>query len=145
MTVLTREKMMTEKQKKIYVGIGVAGVVWLAMIILVVAHIVSAGDDFTLKDLENLRKQVENQAEGAEECVPDCLMQQSEIEKKLDMSNKGRCFDKCLISAGSEVCYEIECRYEKKIGRKMYSITVHYSTSGEVSGAESISWEEIDD
>lgn len=135
--------MMTEKQKWFFVTIGIAGVLWITIIIGVVAHFVAGNS--TLKDLEDLRQQVEKQAEGVEECVPDCLMQQSEIEKKLDMSNKGRCFDKCLISAGSEVCYEIECRYEKKIGRKMYSITVHYSTSGEVSGAESISWEEIDE
>ena len=117
----------------------------LVLLVLLASILPGYGKTFTLKDLENLRKQVENQAEGAEECVPDCLMQQSEIEKKLDMSNKGRCFDKCLISAGSEVCYESECRYDKKIGRKMYSITVRYSTLGEVSGAESISWEEIDE
>jgi hypothetical protein len=139
--------MMTEKQKKIFVAIGIAGVLWIAIIIGVVAHIVLAGDGFTREDLKNLRKQVEKQAEGVEECVPDCLMQQSEIEEKLDMSNKGKCFDECEVNmrAGTEVCYERVCRYDKKIGRKMYGITVHYDLAGEVSGAESMDWEEIDD
>ena len=49
------------------------------------------------------------------------------------------------MRAGTEVCYERVCRYDKKIGRKMYGITVHYDLAGEVSGAESMDWEEIDD
>lgn len=139
--------MMTEKQKKIYVVVGIAGFLWITIIIGVVAHIVLAGDGFTLKDLENLRKQVEKQAEGVEECVPDCLMQQSEIEEKLGMPNGGQCFDECKVNmrVGTEVCYERVCRYDKKIGRKMYGITVHYDIDGEVSGAESMDWEVIDD
>jgi hypothetical protein len=48
--------MMTEKQKKIFVAIGIAGVLWIAIIIGVVAHIVLAGDGFTREDLKNLRK-----------------------------------------------------------------------------------------
>ncbi len=140
---------MTKKQKWIFVAIGIAGVwggiIIIGVIIGVVAHFV-AGDS-TLKDLENLRQQVEKQAEGVEECVPDCLMQQSEIEEKLGMPNGGRCFDECSINihAGTEVCYERVCRYDKKIGRKMYGITVHYDIDGEVSGAESMEWEEIGD
>ena len=74
---------MTEKQK-IFMAIGIAGVLWIAIIIGVVAHFVA--DDFTLEDLKNLRKQVEKQAEGVEECVPDCLMQQSEIDYYLWVS-----------------------------------------------------------
>jgi hypothetical protein len=138
--------MMTEKQKKIFVAIGIAGVLWIAIIIGVVAHIVLAGDGFTREDLKNLRKQVEKQAEGVEECVPDCLMQQSEIEEKLGMPNGGQCFDECKVWIdGRESCYARKCRYDKKIGRKMYGITVYYDLAGEVSGAESMDWEEIDD
>ena len=135
--------MMTEKQKWIFVAIGIAGVLWIAIIIGVVAHFV-AGDS-TLKDLENLRQQVEKQAEGVEECVPDCLMQQSEIEENLGMPYGGQCFDECKVWIdGRESCYARECRYDKKSGRKVYSITVHYDIAGEVSGAESMDWEEID-
>ena len=166
--------MMTEKQKKIYVVVGIAGFLWITIIIGVVAHIVLAGDGFTLEDLKNLRnqvayekeeagkdtgdgftledlknlrKQVEKQAEGVEECVPDCLMQQSEIEEKLGMLNGGQCFDECEVNmrAGTEVCYERVCRYDKKIGRKMYAITVKYSSWEGQSGAESMDWEVIDD
>lgn len=141
--------MMTKKQKWIFVAIGIAGVwgviIIIGVIIGVIAHI--ATDDFTLEDLKNLRKQVKKQAEGVEECVPDCLMQQSEIEEKLGMPNGGQCFDECSINihAGTEVCYERVCRYDKKIGRKMYGITVHYDIAGEVSGAESFDWEVIND
>ena len=141
--------MMTKKQKWIFVAIGIAGVwggiIIIGVIIGVVAHFVAG--DFTLEDLKNLRNQVEKQAEGVEECVPECLMQQSEIEEKLGMPNGGQCFDECEVNmrAGTEVCYERVCRYDKKIGRKMYGITVHYDLSGEVSGAESMDWEVIDD
>ena len=136
--------MMTEKQKWFFVTIGIAGVLWITIIIGVVAHFVAGNS--TLKDLEDLRQQVEKQAEGVEECVPDCLMQQSEIEEKLGMPNGGRCFDECKAWIdGRESCYARECRYDKKIGQKMYGITVHYDIDGEVSGAESMEWEVIDD
>lgn len=150
--------MMNEKQKKIFVGIGIAGVLWIAIIIGVVAHFVT--DDFTLKDLENLRNQVAYEKEEAGKdtgngtCGIDCYMSLSDVEEKLDMSNKGTCFSLCwngrkeIIDTGSEYCVQYTggvCRYDKKIGRKMYAITVKYSSWELESFAESIDWEEIDD
>ena len=143
---------MTEKQKGIYVAIGIFVVLLITLIIELVvhvaagnAHVVADGpdvvaDSFTLKDLENLK----NQTEAFEECVPDCLMKQSDIEKKLGMSNKGTCFDVCLDARlGSEDCMQDGgiCHYRKTIGRKMYAITIEYLLwEGELR-AQSIDWE----
>lgn len=154
--------MMTKKQKWIFVAIGIAGVwgviIIIGVIIGVIAHI--ATDDFTLEDLKNLRNQVAYEKEAAEKdtgdgpCGVDCYMLQSAVEEKLGMSNKGTCVGLCwngqeeIINTGSEDCFQYigsVCRYDKKIGRKMYAITVKYSSWEGQSGAESISWEEIDD
>lgn len=152
--------MMTEKQKKIYVVVGIAGFLWIAIIIGVVAHIVLAGDGFTLEDLKNLRNQVAYEKEEAGKdtgdgpCGIDCYMLLSDVEEKLGMSNKGTCVSLCwngreeIIDTGSEDCVQYTggvCRYNKKIGRKMYAITVKYSSWEGQSGAESMDWEEIDD
>lgn len=153
---------MTKKQKWIFVAIGIAGVwgvtIIIGVIIGVIAHI--ATDDFTLEDLKNLRNQVAYEKEAAEKdtgdgpCGVDCYMLQSAVEEKLGMSNKGTCVDLCwngreeIINTGSEDCFQYigsVCRYDKKIGRKMYAITVKYSSWEGQSGAESMDWEEIDD
>ena len=148
---------MTEKQK-IFVAIGIAGVLWIAIIIGVVAHFVA--DDFTLEDLKNLRNQVAYEKETAEKdtgdgpCGVDCYMLRSAVEEKLGMSNKGTCVGLCwngreeIINTGSEDCFQYigsVCRYDKKIGRKMYAITVKYSSWEGQSGAESFDWEVIND
>ena len=154
--------MMTKKQKWIFVAIGIAGVwgviIIIGVIIGVIAHI--AIDDFTLEDLKNLRNQVAYEKEAAEKdtgdgpCGVDCYMLQSAVEEKLGMSNKGTCVGLCwngreeIINTGSEDCFQYigsVCRYDKKIGRKMYAITVKYSSWEGQSGAESMDWEEIDD
>ncbi len=153
---------MTKKQKWIFVAIGIAGVwgviIIIGVIIGVIAHI--AIDDFTLEDLKNLRNQVAYEKEAAEKdtgdgpCGVDCYMLQSAVEEKLGMSNKGTCVGLCwngreeIINTGSEDCFQYigsVCRYDKKIGRKMYAITVKYSSWEGQSGAESMDWEEIDD
>ena len=153
---------MTKKQKWIFVAIGIAGVwgvtIIIGVIIGVIAHI--ATDDFTLEDLKNLRNQVAYEKEAAEKdtgdgpCGVDCYMLQSAVEEKLGMSNKGTCVDLCwngreeIINTGSEDCFQYigsVCRYDKKIGRKMYAITVKYASWEAQSGAESVDWEEIDD
>jgi hypothetical protein len=100
--------------------------------------------EFTLKDLEKLRKE----AKEAEECVPDCLMKRSDVEKKMGMSNKGTCVDLCRNGrTGNEMYGRVcdVCRYEKKFGRKMYAITIKYSIWDGVSHAESFDWKEIDE
>ena len=154
--------MMTKKQKWIFVAIGIAGVwgviIIIGVIIGVIAHI--ATDDFTLEDLKNLRNQVAYEKEAAEKdtgdgpCGVDCYMLLSDVEEKLGMSNKGTCVSLCwngreeIIDTGSEDCVQYTggvCRYDKKIGRKMYAITVKYSSWEGQSGAESMDWEEIDD
>ncbi len=154
--------MMTKKQKWIFVAIGIAGVwgviIIIGVIIGVIAHI--ATDDFTLEDLKNLKNQVAYEKEAAEKdtgdgpCGIDCYMLQSAVEEKLGMSNKGTCVGLCwngrekIINTGSEDCFQYigsVCRYDKKIGRKMYAITVKYSSWEGQSGAESMDWEEIDD
>jgi len=154
--------MMTKKQKWIFVAIGIAGVwgviIIIGVIIGVIAHI--ATDDFTLEDLKNLRNQVAYEKEAAEKdtgdgpCGVDCYMLRSAVEEKLGMSNKGTCVGLCwngreeIINTGSEDCFQYigsVCRYDKKIGRKMYAITVKYSSWEGQSGAESMDWEEIDD
>ena len=154
--------MMTKKQKWIFVAIGIAGewgvIIIIGVIIGVIAHI--AIDDFTLEDLKNLRNQVAYEKEAAEKdtgdgpCGVDCYMLQSAVEEKLGMSNKGTCVGLCwngreeIINTGSEDCFQYigsVCRYDKKIGRKMYAITVKYSSWEGQSGAESMDWEEIDD
>lgn len=154
--------MMTKKQKWIFVAIGIAGVwgviIIIGVIIGVIAHI--ATDDFTLEDLKNLRNQVAYEKEEAGKdtgdgpCGIDCYMLLSDVEEKLGMSNKGTCVSLCwngreeIIDTGSEDCVQYTggvCRYDKKIGRKMYAITVKYSSWEGQSGAESMDWEEIDD
>lgn len=153
---------MTKKQKWIFVAIGIAGVwgviIIIGIIIGVIAHI--ATDDFTLEDLKNLRNQVAYEKEEAGKdtgdgpCGIDCYMLQSAVEEKLGMSNKGTCVGLCwngreeIIYTGSEDCFQYigsVCRYDKKIGRKMYAITVKYSSWEGQSGAESMDWEVIDD
>ena len=82
-------------------------------------------------------------------CGWNCYMEQSDVEKKLGMSNKGTCVNLCwngqenIIDTGSEDCTYTGsvCRYDKKIGQKMYSITVKYSSWEAESRAESIDWE----
>jgi hypothetical protein len=154
--------MMTKKQKWIFVAIGIAGVwgviIIIGVIIGVIAHI--ATDDFTLEDLKNLRNRVAYEKEEAGKdtgdgpCGIDCYMLLSDVEEKLGMSNKGTCVSLCwngreeIIDTGSEDCVQYTggvCRYDKKIGRKMYAITVKYSSWEGQSGAESMDWEEIDD
>lgn len=154
--------MMTKKQKWIFVAIGIAGVwgviIIIGVIIGVIAHI--ATDNFTLEDLKNLRNQVAYEKEEAEKdtgdgpCGIDCYMLHSDVEEKLGMSNKGTCVSLCwngreeIIYTGSEDCVQYigsVCRYDKKIGQKMYAITVKYSSWEGQSGAESMDWEEIDD
>lgn len=127
----------------------------LALLVLLASILPGYGKTFTLEDLKKLRSEVEEaQSTPAEECAPDCGLGLSYVEEKLGMSNKGICVDLCwngqenIIYTGNEDCVQFTggtCRYDKKIGRKMYAITVEYSTWEAVSDAVSIDWEEIDE
>lgn len=127
----------------------------LVLLVLFASILPGYGKTFTLEDLKKLRNEVEEaQSTPAEECAPDCGLGLSYVEEKLGMSNKGICVDLCwngqenIIYTGNEDCVQFTggiCRYDKKIGRKMYAITVEYSTWEAVSDAVSIDWEEIDE
>lgn len=132
----------------------------LVLLVLLASILPGCGKTFTLEDLKNLRNQVAYEKEEAEKdtgdgpCGVDCYMLQSAVEEKLGMSNKGTCVGLCwngreeIINTGSEDCFQYigsVCRYDKKIGRKMYAITVKYSSWEGQSGAESMDWEKIDD
>ena len=127
----------------------------LVLLVLFASILPGYGKTFTLEDLKKLRNEVEEaQSTPAEECAPDCGLGLSYVEEKLGMSNKGTCVGLCwngreeIIYTGSEDCFQYigsVCRYDKKIGRKMYAITVKYSSWEGQSGAESMDWEEIDD
>lgn len=129
-------------------------------LVLLVSILLGCGETFTLEDLKNLRNQVAYEKEEAGKdtgdgpCGIDCYMLLSDVEEKLGMSNKGTCVSLCwngqenIIYTGSEDCVQFTggvCRYDKKIGRKMYAITVKYSSWEGQSGAESMDWKEIDD
>ena len=125
---------------------------------LLVAYVVAG--DFTLNDLKNLKNQVARTKERADKdtgdgpCGVDCYMLLSDVEKKLGVSDQGTCVSQCwngeeyVLDDGREDCVTYTggiCVYNKKIGRKMYSIIVKYASWEAQSGAESVEWEETNE
>ena len=153
---LNKIKMMTEKQKRIYVTIGIAVVLWIAILIGVIVHIVPTGDGMTLGKLDDIIDQVRYKKEmawkniGDGPCGPDCLMKQSDVEKKIGVS-KGTCVYLCwngrenIIDTGNENCMTYTgsvCKYSRKIGRRYgVIITVKYTSWEGEWRAESMDWE----
>ena len=125
---------------------------------LLIVH--AAAGSFTLNDLKNLKNQVARTKERADKDTGDgpwgvdCYMLLSDVEKKLGMSDQGTCVSQCwngeeyVLDDGREDCVTYTggvCVYNKKIGRKMYSIIVKYATWEAQSGAESLDWEETNE
>ena len=125
---------------------------------LLIVH--AAAGSFTLNDLKNLKNQVARTKERADKdtgdgpCGVDCYMLLSDVEKKLGMSDQGTCVSQCwngeeyVLDDGREDCVTYTggiCVYNKKIGRKMYSIIVKYASWEAQSGAESVEWEETNE